>query len=57
MAVRFATRLDRPRVKDLGGAGISWIVGFFVSAIVYLVLAVSTASEPGRHDRQMALSG
>ncbi len=41
-----------PLVKDLGGADISWIVGFFVSAIVYLVLVVSTAAETGRHDRQ-----
>jgi nucleobase:cation symporter-1, NCS1 family len=52
----FVSQLDYtgPLVKDLGGADISWIVGFFVSAIVYLVLVVSTAAETGRHDRQMA---
>jgi len=50
----FVSQLDYtgPLVKDLGGADISWIVGFFVSAIVYLVLVVSTATETGRHDRQ-----
>ena len=50
----FVAQLDYtgPLVKDLGGADISWIVGFFVSAIVYLVLVVSTATETGRHDRQ-----
>ena len=52
----FVSQLDYtgPLVKDLGGADISWIVGFFVSAIVYLVLVVSTRTETGRHDRQMA---
>ena len=52
----FVSQLDYtgPLVKDLGGADISWIVGFFVSALVYLVLVVSTATETGRHDRQMA---
>ena len=52
----FVSQLDYtgPLVKDLGGADISWIVGFFVSAIVYLVLAVSLPAETGRHDRQMA---
>jgi len=50
----FVSQLDYtgPLVKDLGGADISWIIGFFVSAIVYLVLVVSTATETGRHDRQ-----
>ena len=50
----FVSQLDYtgPLVKDLGGADISWIVGFFVSSIVYLVLVVSTATETGRHDRQ-----
>jgi nucleobase:cation symporter-1, NCS1 family len=52
----FVSQLDYtgPLVKDLGGADISWIVGFFVSALVYLVLAVSMPAETGRHDRQMA---
>ena len=52
----FVSQLDYtgPLVKDLGGADISWIVGFFVSALVYLVLAVSIPAETGRHDRQMA---
>jgi nucleobase:cation symporter-1, NCS1 family len=52
----FVSQLDYtgPLVKDLGGADISWIIGFFVSSIVYLVLVVSTAAETGRHDRQMA---
>jgi NCS1 family nucleobase:cation symporter-1 len=43
-----------PFVSHLGGADISWLVGFFVSAVVYLILVVSTAPETGRHDRQMA---
>jgi nucleobase:cation symporter-1, NCS1 family len=43
-----------PFVTHLGGADISWLVGFFVSAVVYLILVVSTAPETGRHDRQMA---
>jgi len=43
-----------PLVSHLGGADISWLVGFFVSAIVYLVLVVSSTPEPGRHDRQVA---
>jgi NCS1 family nucleobase:cation symporter-1 len=46
-----------PLVSHLGGADISWLVGFFVSAIVYLVLLVTTRSETGRHDRQMAATG
>jgi nucleobase:cation symporter-1, NCS1 family len=54
----FVSQLDYtgPLVKDLGGADISWIVGFFVSAIVYLVLAVSLPTATGRHDRQMVTS-
>jgi hypothetical protein len=44
-------------VKDLGGADISWIVGFIVAAPVYLALAVTGRTETGRHDRQMATSG
>ena len=43
-----------PFVSHLGGADISWLVGFFVSAVVYLILVVSAAPETGRHDRQMA---
>ena len=54
MAVRFQPDYVGPFVKDLGGADISWIVGFFVAAVVYLILVVSSASETGRHDRQMA---
>jgi len=43
-----------PLVKYLDGADISWIVGFFVAAIVFLVLVMTSRSETGRHDRQMA---
>ena len=43
-----------PLVSHLGGADISWLVGFFVSAVVYLILVVSSAPETGRHDRQVA---
>jgi nucleobase:cation symporter-1, NCS1 family len=43
-----------PFVGHLGGADISWLVGFFVSAVVYLILVVSSTPEAGRHDRQMA---
>lgn len=43
-----------PFVSHLGGADISWLVGFFVSAVVYLVLVVSSTTDTGRHDRQMA---
>ena len=43
-----------PLVSHLGGADISWLVGFFVSAVVYLILVVSSATETGRHDRQVA---
>jgi NCS1 family nucleobase:cation symporter-1 len=42
-----------PLVSHLGGADISWLVGFFVSAVVYLILVVSSAPETGRHDRQV----
>lgn len=45
-----------PFVSHLGGADISWLVGFFVSAVVYLILVVSSTPETGRHDRQMAAS-
>ena len=55
----FVSQLDYtgPLVKHLGGADISWIVGFFVAAIVYLALVVTARTETGRHDRQMAASG
>jgi len=55
----FISQLDYtgPLVKDLGGADISWIVGFFVAAIIYLARAVTGRTETGRHDRQMATSG
>ena len=46
-----------PLVSPLGGADISWLVGFFVSAVVYLILVVSSATETGRHDRQVAATG
>ena len=46
-----------PLVSHLGGADISWLVGFFVSAVAYLILVVSSATETGRHDRQMAATG
>lgn len=52
----FVSQLDYtgPLVKDLGGADISWIVGFIVAALVYLLLALASAPETGRHDRAMA---
>ena len=53
MAFRFAAGLLGPFVSHLGGADISWLVGFFVSAVVYLILVVSSTPETGRHDRQM----
>jgi NCS1 family nucleobase:cation symporter-1 len=46
-----------PLVQYLDGADISWIVGFFVSAVVFLVLVMTGRSETGRHDRQMAAAG
>jgi NCS1 family nucleobase:cation symporter-1 len=46
-----------PLVQYLDGADISWIVGFFVAAIVFLVLVMTSRSETGRHDRQMAAAG
>jgi len=35
-----------PLVKYLGGADISWLVGWFVAAIVYLVLARGARQRP-----------
>jgi NCS1 family nucleobase:cation symporter-1 len=37
-----------PLVRHLGGADISWLVGWFVSAIVYLVLAPHAVRSPSR---------
>ena len=50
----FVSQLDYtgPLVKDLGGADISWIVGFFVAALVYLALVVTTRTETGRGTRK-----
>ena len=42
-----------PLVKTLGGADISWLVGWFAAAIIYLLLVSLTAST-ARHDRQVA---
>ena len=42
-----------PLVKTLGGADISWLIGWFTAAIAYLLLAATTAS-PARHDRHSA---
>jgi nucleobase:cation symporter-1, NCS1 family len=41
-----------PLVKTLGGADISWLVGWFVSAVAYLLL---TALAPGsaRHNKPL----
>ena len=42
-----------PLVKTLGGADISWLVGWFAAAIVYLLL-VALVPGTARHDRQAA---
>ena len=42
-----------PLVKTLGGADISWLVGWFAAAIVYLLL-VALAPGAARHDRPVA---
>jgi len=42
-----------PLVHGLGGADISWIVGWFTAALIYLILAAGEAST-ARHDRQAA---
>ena len=42
-----------PLVKTLGGADISWLVGWFAAAIVYLLLVALTPST-ARHDRPVA---
>ncbi len=46
-----------PFVSHLGGADVSWLVGFFVSAVIYLVLVVTSTADTGRHDRQVAATG
>jgi nucleobase:cation symporter-1, NCS1 family len=42
-----------PLVTALGGADISWLVGWFAAAFVYLLLVAATGST-ARHDRQIA---
>ncbi len=42
-----------PLVKALGGADISWLVGWFAAAIIYLLLVAVTAGS-ARHERQVA---
>jgi nucleobase:cation symporter-1, NCS1 family len=42
-----------PLVKTLGGADISWLIGWFTAAIIYLLL-VATARSTARHDQQVA---
>jgi NCS1 family nucleobase:cation symporter-1 len=37
-----------PLAGDLGGADISWLVGWFTAAIAYLLLAVLPGARPGR---------
>jgi nucleobase:cation symporter-1, NCS1 family len=44
-----------PLVKALGGADISWLVGWFTAAVVYLLLVAGAAST-ARHDRQAAVT-
>jgi nucleobase:cation symporter-1, NCS1 family len=41
-----------PLVKALGGADISWLIGWFVSAIAYFLLA--RTAQPARQDRRAA---
>lgn len=40
-----------PLVKPLGGADISWLVGWFVSAAVYLILMRGVSTAGARHER------
>jgi purine-cytosine permease-like protein len=44
-----------PLVRDLGGADISWLVGWFVAAIMYLVLAPHTVSPSSRSSQVPAV--
>jgi len=46
-----------PLVSKLGGADISWIVGFCVAGLVYMLLVLSSSAETGRHDRQVVGAG
>jgi hypothetical protein len=39
-------------VRALGGADISWLVGWFAAAIAYLLLVAATSST-ARHDRRI----
>ena len=55
MEFQFVSQPDYtgPLVKYLGGADISWLVGWFVAAIVYLVLARGVLDND-RRNRQAA---
>ena len=44
-----------PLVKTLGGADISWLVGWFTAATIYLLL-VAVAPSTARHDRPIAMT-
>jgi nucleobase:cation symporter-1, NCS1 family len=43
-----------PLVRTLGGADISWLVGWFTAAIIYLILVSSATS--ARHDRPVTVT-
>jgi nucleobase:cation symporter-1, NCS1 family len=43
-----------PLVRTLGGADISWLVGWFTAAIIYLILVSASATGAARHDRPVA---
>jgi hypothetical protein len=45
-----------PLVRTLGGADISWLVGWFAAAIAYLLLFAFTPGTARRH-RQLATTG
>jgi nucleobase:cation symporter-1, NCS1 family len=45
-----------PLVKPLGGADISWLVGWFAAAIVYLALVAGQASAQHRDQKVAAAS-
>ena len=45
-----------PLVKPLGGADISWLVGWFVAAIVYLALVAGQPSARHRDETVAAAS-
>ena len=40
-----------PLVKPLGGADISWLVGWFVAALVYLALITGQGSTAHRDEK------